>query len=380
MPSNFTTPPLAITGAVIAAADINVFRDNDNWFNQLLPQPTAANQWPQSSSTTAGAWVDRATAVLAAIGYTPLNKAGDSMPADLSFDTGLGVAFGTSGTPGRMADTSGFTFLRAKADVFRIYDAALSSIMLAVGTAAVTVLGQIQAATGAITGALTAGSLGVSGAATVGTTLGVTGAQTNGSTIQCTQLTATVSTGTAPIQVSSTTKVTNLHADVLDGSHATATPTADAIPIANGSGNLDSWITTSAGIPSRLGAWVPTAASIPSGWSRYSSLDGRIPVGAGTTFSVTFTENTNYGSSWSHTHTDSGHTHAGTALGVTGSTGVESAVNGLGNNGGTNTPAINHTHPSGTLDVSGSTDSGTASISSDAWTIPSRAVVWITKS
>lgn len=77
MPSSFTTPPLAVTGAVIAAADINVFRDNDNWFNQLIPQPISANMFLLSSSTAAAAWAlstsltvaITTTAVITALGF-----------------------------------------------------------------------------------------------------------------------------------------------------------------------------------------------------------------------------------------------------------------------------------------------------------------------
>ncbi|MED9948587.1 MAG: hypothetical protein U0J50_10090 [Peptacetobacter hiranonis] len=45
----------------------------------------------------------------------------------------------------------------------------------------------------------------------------MTGALTNSSTISGSKLISTVSTGTAPIQVSSTTLCTNLNADMVDG-------------------------------------------------------------------------------------------------------------------------------------------------------------------
>ena len=53
----FTSPPTAVTGAVIESADINVFRDNDNWFNALVPAPTAAGQLLRSTSTSAAGFV-----------------------------------------------------------------------------------------------------------------------------------------------------------------------------------------------------------------------------------------------------------------------------------------------------------------------------------
>lgn len=51
MASQFTTPPTAIAGAVVAAPHRNVLRDNDTWFNQLLKTPSAADQAPVFTST-----------------------------------------------------------------------------------------------------------------------------------------------------------------------------------------------------------------------------------------------------------------------------------------------------------------------------------------
>lgn len=50
-------------------------------------------------------------------------------------------------------------------------------------------------------------------------------------------------------------------------------------------------------VPSGLIASFRTAAAIASGWTRFTDGDGRILIGAGTTFSQTFTENTAAGSS-----------------------------------------------------------------------------------
>lgn len=56
MPSSFTTPPSASVGGTVTVNYTNVFRDNDNWFNQLLPAPTGTFQVPISSSGTVAAW------------------------------------------------------------------------------------------------------------------------------------------------------------------------------------------------------------------------------------------------------------------------------------------------------------------------------------
>jgi hypothetical protein len=78
-------------------------------------------------------------------------------------------------------------------------------------------------------------------------TLGATGAITGSSTITGTQLTATVATGTAPFIVNSTTQVASLNASQVVGKTPTATPAANALPLADGSGTLNSWITSGAG-------------------------------------------------------------------------------------------------------------------------------------
>ena len=69
----------------------------------------------------------------------------------------------------------------------------------------------------------TAMTLGSNGNLLVGTTTdnGVDKLQVNGS-VTGTQLKSTIATGTAPLTVASTTSVTNLNADLLDGNHASA--------------------------------------------------------------------------------------------------------------------------------------------------------------
>ena len=84
----------------------------------------------------------------------------------------------------------------------------------------------------------------------------MTGALTNSSTISGSKLISTVSTGTAPIQVSSTTLCTNLNADMVDGKNA------DAFSEKNGS---QIQITTSSNIYVKL----YTITSISSNFSSY---------------------------------------------------------------------------------------------------------------
>jgi len=56
-----------------------------------------------------------------------------------------------------------------------------------------------------------------------------------------------------------------------------------------------------AAIPSGLVAWFETLAELTAAgaaWARYTAADGRLLVGAGTTFGQTFTQATNYGANW----------------------------------------------------------------------------------
>ena len=67
------------------------------------------------------------------------------------------------------------------------------------------------------------------GNTSVAGTLGVTGAITGSSTVSATQYTSTIATGTAPLIVASTTKVTNLNADAVDGFSADTANTASTV-------------------------------------------------------------------------------------------------------------------------------------------------------
>jgi hypothetical protein len=196
-------------------------------------------------------------------------------------------------------------------------------------------------------------------------------------------------------------------------SQPTVTPGAGRVPISDASGTLDAWVTGGGGggtgtpIPPGLIAAVATAAAIPTGWVRYSAADGRLLVGAGTVGENTYSENSSYGSSWahghtspahghtspSHGHTGDGHAHSGAGLGVGGTIDASSSgLNGRFTAGGANALPDNHTHAF-TLDVSGNVDATTstvqgtvasidgtaAGINGTTLLLPSRAVVWVQK-
>lgn len=104
------------------------------------------------------------------------------------------------------------------------------------------------------------------------------------------QVTTTVATGTAPLVVTSTTKVTNLNADMVDGASASATPGNGIIPIALAGSNLDTGFiatgtATSGFIPvsggSGSAAWTvqPTLSTVSDGGSSVA-VSGTITLGS----------------------------------------------------------------------------------------------------
>jgi hypothetical protein len=140
----------------------------------------------------------------------------------------------------------------------------------------------------------------------------------------------------------------------------------------NASGRLE-WQAASA----RLGTSFPTGgiiafptnASIASGFTRVTAMNGRLAVGAGTVFSVTWTEDTDYGSSWSHNHASTGLTASGAATDSATTAAAQLAFDGTE---GVSAADDGHTHPAGAITMGGS-------VANAAWTIPSYAVVWAKK-
>lgn len=445
MPWNSPVNPTP--GSVITAAfAIANWLDPIRWLRLMTgnADPPGTAYVVVSSSATATSWAKVPTDALAdgavtaakmasgaALGnlpYTPVNKAGDAMLGPLqvrqhlTLESSGGVAgditqYDTNGITywllSPVAGTGDYAIVRSGTGggLYMNDGAGPNANVLAwlgsrVWTAAdaPTFTGALAALSGAFTNALTAASATISGAvsavsATISTTLGVTGNTTIGgslgvtgtiasnSTVQGTRLIATVATGTPPLQVSSTTLVTSLNGQYLQGFTPSATPAPAVIPVADATGKLDSgWLPASgiAGVPSNLIAAVAVAAQIPTGWTRYATLDGLIPIGAGTTFGVAFTENTSYGSSWSHAHADGGvHNHGSGGLFTSGTT---------DNNDGSNSAQLNpatpgfvaspgpHKHGLSSVPIGGNTaNNGPVATSSDRWIIPVRAVVWVIK-
>ena len=76
------------------------------------------------------------------------------------------------------------------------------------------------------------------GGTTLAATLSGLGALTLVSSLSATTLTSTIATGTSPLTVASTTKVTNLNADLLDGLDSATAATINTIVARDGSGNI----------------------------------------------------------------------------------------------------------------------------------------------
>lgn len=336
----YINPPTAVTGNVITAVDINSGHTNHRHFNELVPTPTS---WPLALICKAaddGDWDQVPTAAIADlavtnpkigvgaavanIGYTPLNKAGDSVEAQLSAPS----------------------FRLNSGDSFWQWIASGPSVFIGIPAVA-NPLEMTQSGV-LITGTLTR----------------------NGATVIDTSNDSTLCDAASVI-----------------GLVPTATPTAGAIPRADGSGKLDGWVTLSGGgasVPSGLVASFRTAAEIAAGWNRETNLDGRMMVGAGTTFTVTFTEGQDYGASWAHIHASCSYSASVTGSATGGAedaTAGPTGLNGLATAGGVNLPTTSHTHSlEGVSFAVSASGTATGDSSSTAWAIPSRAYVFARKS
>ncbi len=151
-------------------------------------------------------------AAIANIGYTPVNKAGDTMSGSLTVPSLLGPNNANLLISGKNygveihidEDSNG-------SDTFRITR----------GSGGSTTLMLVQ----------NTGNVGI-GTTSPSQKLDVAG------NIRGTQFISTASTGTAPFQVSSTTKVNNLNADLLDGYDTSTSSTANTVAVRDSSGNI----------------------------------------------------------------------------------------------------------------------------------------------
>jgi hypothetical protein len=355
-----TALALVAPGDTITAAQQNIVRTNFGVLDARTGgDPGSSGLLAVSNGAASVAWTDDLVAVLAALGYTPANKAGDTF-------TGSILATGDIAAVGNLS-------------------------------------GATLSATGQVTAGQYAGGTTSAGSPQVkGLTVGTDGIVTTGTISPAAYVGGSTATGTPNVKglnvgtdgIASTGVVNP--AAYAGGTTGSGSPSVKGLTV--GTDGLASsgpitvasqevyWpgnpppVSGGAGVPSGLIGAFETAAAIATGWARYTAANGRMLVGAGTVFSVTWTEATNYGAAWAHKHTGNswpltGHANGGPSDFTGAST---TTLNGRFAAGGVNTLPDNHTMPLNgvSLALSGTADGDTSDAS---WVIPSRAVVWAQK-
>lgn len=140
------TDPVGGTVITVAYAVANIL-DPIRWLRSMTggSDPPGSNYWLRSTSTTAVAWVNRASEVLAALGYTPVNKAGDSMTGVLNLQVGAGLSLGGTPAAGQLVDLQATaTVLQSHNDHLVVVDDTNAVVMLDVNKvgSAFTAFGQ----------------------------------------------------------------------------------------------------------------------------------------------------------------------------------------------------------------------------------------------
>lgn len=305
MPEAYTVPFVATTNAIISSSDANVgYAGNIRYFRQFISNPASANL-PLVSSSTDGA----AFNTLPDAGMTN-QKVNQVNPSYTGFaaltDKGSGF-FDVAGTAGDApeASHSGWMVIQNRhwnwgANYWFHFTAALD----------------------------------------------------DATDIFCRTVIANTPSAWARVWTSANDgSGSGLDADLLDGHDTSFFATASGL--ATEISDRAAADSAAAHVPSGLGGFFATAAGIASGWTRYSAADGRMLVGAGTTFSVTYTENTAVGANWT-------------------------PFAGAGGFTGTAADVVNVT-VSGATSVSAASHQNSLSIPAQTWTPVARIIVWATK-
>ena len=417
MPWTPPSDPVTSTVITVAYAVANLLTQI-RWLRLLTgnADPPATGYVVTSDSPSATSWKTGPTGIASVLGYTPANKAGEDFTGAVSVPSQSVVKKADdAGVGGRLILQASAGQQSAALDVFnntfRIFDTAdgVPLISFDLGSGALTLPSQlILAALNASTSGRISGQ---AAASTAGYTMDVNGSvwrlfnTADGSKILAFNLTNNVLTAgadtvitSASIGTQSVAFATNAgnagNANTAGGVPVSTVPSPNRIPVSDASGKLDAWVTpASFSIPSGLGCWVRSAAEIPAGFVRETTLDGLIPIGAGTSFSQTFVEATSYGSTWQHQHGVAALavpvtvSVSGSATGgASDNTGQPSATGGTAS--GTPPPSFGtgtHTHSLNGVSLAVSASGGgsgsttATNTGNTTWLPPMRAVVWARK-
>lgn len=242
------TDPVPGTVITVAYAASNIL-DPIRWLRLLTgnADPPGSNYVVVSTSTSGTSWMKVPADALAAgvavanLGYTPINKAGDSGIGALSV---LGISAGLSGIDslGGYSASSGAGINVGHYDGGSTAAGSPSVLGLTAGASGISSAGGFSTPVAITPGWYAGGSLGIGTPAVLGLTAGANGIDSAGGysstaggvavggTVQGTRLISTVATGTAPLTVASATTVANLRA-------ATAVAADSATTAAACSGN-----------------------------------------------------------------------------------------------------------------------------------------------
>lgn len=218
-----TATAIYAPGDTITSAWANILRTNTGVLDSRTGgDPGSANLMLVSDGATSAAWVARLTAVTAALGYTPLKNTTDTLTGTLTLTgavspnsyTGGTQAAGVPSVLGLNVGTSGIAVNGAINPTSytggSTSTGSPSVLGLNVGNNGVAATGPANFAS------YTGGSAAAGSPSVLGLNVGTNGVATSG------QIASSVSTGTAPFSVASTTKVTNLNADLLNGLSSSA--------------------------------------------------------------------------------------------------------------------------------------------------------------
>jgi hypothetical protein len=184
------------------------------------------NGYASDTSNTANAIVRRDASNQIFAGRLELSSAGSTSTAQLTFSgtTNNWITFGTNGVAAPAFTT------RSLGTKIVLYDSISGSAAdYALGIDGSTLWSGVPT---------TSQQFRWYGGTTLAATLSGAGALTLVGGLSATTLTSTVATGTAPLTVASTTLVTNLNADLLDGLNSATAATANTIVARDASGNI----------------------------------------------------------------------------------------------------------------------------------------------